>query len=193
MNTPVAIYLQLAPKAQEAVRRWTGPLPAEVLRAVAAAMDKENEHTVEHIVRDYLSFSRAQKPVPKGLRVVSNRLRGSTRASKATVTGDAVVSAIGSQAPYAELHEFGGAVTRTSKPGSVRLRVDAKGELIRQGNGRAIFARAYHTRVREVSFKGGRTYTANYPERAPFRRGIADCLSNYEAALSRAVLAILPT
>lgn len=186
MSEPLAIYVQLTPEAEALVRSLPS-LPQRTLDALGRAMDKENQLTVAHIQRDYLSFPKSQKPVPLGLRVQSNRLRASVRASKAVAVGQEITSGIGSNVGYAALHEFGATFTRTSKPGKVRLRTDRKGNLLRNARNGAVFAQRLHTRAREVSYAGGRTYSVTVPERAPVRRGIADRLADYSASLSIAI------
>lgn len=184
---PVAIHLQLSPEAEALIKRQAA-LPREALLAMARAVDTENQHTVAHIQRDKMSFPKDGKPVPLGLRVQSNRLRASVRASKAVVAGHNVVSEIGSNVKYAAVHEFGATFNRTTKPGKVRLRVDRRGNLLRGVRGGAVFARLSHKSAVEREFAGGKTYKVTMPERAPFRRGIADRLSDYEKALSLAVI-----
>lgn len=73
---------------------------------------------------------------------------------------------VGTAAPYGAIHQFGGTVQRHQRAGSVRLRTDAKGNLLRQGKSGhlAIFANARHKRVVERSFEG-KDYTATMPAR----------------------------
>lgn len=70
------------------------------------------------------------------------------------VNGNTVL--LGTNAPYGAAHQFGGTFARKLKPGKVRLRVDAKGNLLRQDkDGRlAVFAKKSHKRVVERSFEG---------------------------------------
>ena len=185
---PVAIHLSLSPEAERLYRSLPA-MPARVMDGMRRALDKENQLTVAHIQQDYLSFAKHGPTSPIGLRVQTNRLRASMRASSAVITGTGVASAIGSNVKYAALHEFGADFERTTKPGKVRLRIDKAGNLLRQADGRlARFARKGHKLAREVSFSGGKTHRVHLPERAFTRRGIADRLSDYERALSRAVI-----
>lgn len=156
-------------------------------RAIARTMDFQNQLTVAQIQRGHLSGPTSDS----SLSVRTNRLRGSVRASKAISTGAGdVSSAIGSNVKYAAIHEFGGVIKRTVKAGSVRLRTDRRGNLIRQGrNGRlAVFARASHKQAKVVAYAGGRSYTIEIPARAPFGHGIADRADAYGAAVSQAVI-----
>ena len=67
------------------------------------------------------------------------------------------------------IHEFGATIHRVVKPGSVKLRTNARGELERRGN-LAIFAGPLHKRFRTVGFTGGNEYAIRIPARptSPF-------------------------
>lgn len=73
---------------------------------------------------------------------------------------------IGSNLVYAAIQHFGGKIQRKGKAGTVRLRTDAKGNLLRQGkNGKlAVFARQSHKRAVERSYQG-KDYTITLPAR----------------------------
>ncbi len=80
------------------------------------------------------------------------------RSVVAQVQGKTV--AIGSNWPYARIHQEGGIIPRSAKSGTVRLRTDAKGRLLRQGTeGRnshlAVFAAGHHKRAVERAFTHG--------------------------------------
>jgi len=67
--------------------------------------------------------------------------------------GDQAV-AIGSNKVYAAIHQFGGIIKLGARSGSLRLRTDAKGQLLRQGGGKgAIFAKKTHKRFVERVFE----------------------------------------
>jgi phage virion morphogenesis protein len=93
---------------------------------------------------------------------------GRLLASIHTETGEDYV-AVGTNAVYAAIHQFGGILTRTSKPGKVRLRTGKDGSLLHQDGyaNLAIFAQKKHKRFKEVSFAGGTSYQVNMPAR-PF-------------------------
>lgn len=186
--TPTLTF-EFTPAAKATLARFE-QLPRRVLVGIARGLDKANQLTVGVIQRDFMSFPKSSPPTMEGLRVITNRLRGSVRASKAVIAGDTVTSSIGSNVKYAALHEFGGVITVTKKPGTVRLRTDARGNLLRQGpNGRlAIFAKNVHKRAKEVAF-GGSTYTATYPARRPFLRGINRTRETTIDIVSRAAIA----
>jgi len=70
---------------------------------------------------------------------------------------------------YAAIHNFGGPITRKPHTGSVRLRTDSKGNLLRQGTeglkaNLAIFAKSSHKRAVTKSFSSD-GYTWNMPQR----------------------------
>jgi phage gpG-like protein len=76
---------------------------------------------------------------------------------------------VGTNKDYAAIHNFGGEIKRQPFSGTVRLRTDAKGNLLRQGTeglkaNLAVFAKASHKRAvaREFSSAG---YTWKMPQR----------------------------
>jgi phage gpG-like protein len=155
-------------------------------RAIARTMDYQNQITVARIQTGHLSGPTSDS----SLSVRTNRLRGSVRASKALPTATGVVSSIGSNVVYAGIHEFGGVIKRTVKPGAVKLRTDKNGQLLRHGkNGKlATFAGGQHKRFKTVKYAGGKTYEIVIPARAPFGHGIADRADDYGAAVSSAIV-----
>jgi phage virion morphogenesis protein len=73
---------------------------------------------------------------------------------------------IGASAEYAAIHQFGGTVTHPAHSTKVRLRTDAKGNLVRQADHKhlAVFARNSHKRIRESWHEVGE-YTVTIPAR----------------------------
>jgi len=70
---------------------------------------------------------------------------------------------------YAAIHNFGGPITRKPFESSVRLRTDAKGNLLRQGTeglkaNLAVFAKSSHKRAAERKYSSA-GYTINMPKR----------------------------
>ena len=70
---------------------------------------------------------------------------------------------------YAAIHNFGGPITRKPHSGTVRLRTDSKGNLLRQGTeglkaNLAVFAKAKHKLAVSKSFSSA-GYTWNMPQR----------------------------
>jgi phage gpG-like protein len=94
-----SITIEIDPALTAAVRRLADS-QRQIPLAIARAMDEQNELTVSAIQREKLSG--------QVLRVRSNRLRGSIRRNAATVSGETVTSAIGSNVKYAAIHEYGG-------------------------------------------------------------------------------------
>lgn len=94
--------------------------------------------------------------------------RGTLAASISTDYGGdfAQVGAGGAANAYAAVHQFGATVERAPYSTKVRLRTDAKGNLLRQGkDGKlAVFAKDSHKRVRESWHEVG-AFTVKIPAR----------------------------
>lgn len=77
-----------------------------------------------------------------------------------------VIGAGGAAADYAGIQQFGGEIKRAAYSTKVRLRTDAKGNLLRQAGNRnlAVFARDSHKRARESWHEVGE-YTIKIPAR----------------------------
>jgi len=169
------IKIQLTPEAEQAIRE-SKTLPFRISAGIAGALDKENQLTVSLIQSKYLSFSKGGPVNPIGCRVISNRLRGSLRASPATIQGNAIVSAIGSNVKYAAAQEFGFEGDETVSPHTrknVKLQtVFGKRRKIRGGD---IGVRSY---TRHMKLAG----------RGFVRRGLADRTANYTASISAAIV-----
>jgi phage gpG-like protein len=171
---------------------WSDDMPEKIRRiqdqagyaqSLAREMDYQNQLTIAQIQAGHLSGPTTDS----SLSVRTNRLRSSVRASKAIILGTGVASTIGSNVVYAGAHEFGAVIERTVKAGSVKLRTNKRGDILRHGaNGKlAIFAGRQHKQFKEVKFAGGKSYTITIPARAPFGHGIADRLPDYTAAFER--------
>lgn len=161
--------------------------PAVVLPAMKRALDAEMQHTIAHITEQRLG---GQGPYPVSqhrLGRVSHQLAESLDSTRAVISGTTLsASAISTGVKYAAIHEFGGVIEFKPRPGSVRLRLDARGQLVRQADGRgARFARAEHKRARTVTFmtKG---HKVTMPARAAIRTGIEDRAPAIAAALGAA-------
>lgn len=192
MSAP-AITIKLTDKAVALLNRmqsWPVILP----QAIARGMDEANQLIIATIQRDYLSFPKSQPPTLEGLRVQSGDYRRSLRASKAVVTGGAIISSIGTSVTkggfsYPRLHEFGGTVKRKPRAGVVRLKTDRKGVLVRQKDGKlAVFARRTNKQFKEVAYQG-KAYEATYPARAPIQRGITASMERTGKIISRHIIA----
>ena len=149
--------------------------PSQVAEALKREMDKQNQLTVGWIQKQYLSFPQTGPTRPDGLRVISNRLRGSLRASQATFDSQGITSAIGSNVEYAYGHEF--CLHQTVNVPSYNRRMKSRDVL----NGRKVIAEGFCT-VRAHTMK------MNFPERRPVRRGISDRAGQYTQAFSAAIL-----
>lgn len=115
----------ISPEAQQLLEtfRNTGDL-MEVLRK---ALEEQMWYTVGHIQAKYMSFPKDGPPMPNGLRVQSNRLRGSQRQAsginqrgmgneRPVVNGTRIYTSIGSNVRYAGVHEYGFDGTVTVPP-----------------------------------------------------------------------------
>lgn len=99
------VFIEVDPRLQPLLDRMQDS--AALVRAGARAMDQENQITVGLIQRDRLNFPRTGPTSPIGCRVITGRLRGSLRASRTTISGDSLVSSIGSNVRYAAALEEG--------------------------------------------------------------------------------------
>jgi hypothetical protein len=139
--------------------------PSRVLRALQRTTDRENKITVGHIQKYYMSLPSDGPTAPDGLRVKSNRLRGSLRANPAGFNEDGLVSSIGSNVVYAGILERGG----TTKP-----------HVIEAKNGRALFFNGIFRR--RVKHPGSRIEGRHYVE-----NGIRDRLPDYTRAFGKTI------
>jgi phage gpG-like protein len=159
---------------------------AGLARALLQVMKNQNQLTVAHIVQRYANFPSDQPTTMEGLRHISGLLARSYRATDPQITATGISSEIGSNMVYAAIHEYGGIIERMVLAGSVRLRLDVHGNLLRNGN-LAVFAKDEHKRVLNVPYAGGKRYGINIPARAPVQRGIADRISEYGPAMDEAI------
>lgn len=102
----------------------------------------------------------------------------------------ALIGAGGAARDYAAAHQLGATIDRAPYSTKVRLRTDAKGNLVRQGDegsakGRAVFAKDSHKRVRE-SWHAVDAYRITIPARPylPFTGSAAGATLQPEAAQS---------
>lgn len=136
--------------------------PSQVLRGLMRTMDRENQYTVAHIQRDYMSFPRSGPPQPTGTRVQTNRLRSSIRASRSTIGSDGIQSGIGSNVGYAGPIEFG--CTVPSRPTRAKNK--------------------YYARKHPM------TKAYEMEPRRPIQHGIEDRIDQYSAAFSKTIIDI---
>ncbi len=167
----VTVNITVSEDAEQIVRNLQ-TMPKWLLDDIAKSMISANQLTVGHIDQAYLSFPKSGPSVAIGCRVQTNRLRGSIRASKAVISGQQVVSGIGSNVVYAAAQEFGADIparTIVPKPGNKALRFMI--------GDRVIFA----TSVKMPA--------VHLPARGFVQRGIADRAANYTSSISRAIIA----
>jgi len=159
-------------------------MPEWATAAISKGMEKANQFTMAHIMQVHLTGNGPFPVSEHKLGVRSSRLRGGLFASRPVVVGERVQSAIGDSVKYAVIHEFGGRIKHPPRSGSVRLRTDASGALLRHGkNGKlATFAKASHKRAKEVKFNAA-GYEVEMPERAPVRTGIQEKFQEYGEAI----------
>ena len=101
---------------------------------------------------------------------------------------------IGTNMVYAAAQHFGAKIQRKGKAGTVRLRTDAKGVLLRQGaEGKlaklAVFARASHKRAVDRAYQG-KDYTITLPARPVLP---VDAAGNLKPSALDAVLRVVQT
>jgi hypothetical protein len=135
---------------------------AGLLGALATRMDLLNEAAVDDI-----QMKRFSRMGPESLGVRTSRLRTSIRPSKAVVSGNAVLSTIGSNVKYLGIWEHGGTIRAHDIVGTDKPLRFAIG-------GKILFRWKVHQPAREVAAK------------APLRRGIEDYREGYREGLASA-------
>jgi hypothetical protein len=180
------MIINLTSNAQAVIRR-TEQYPGTMLRAVAAALDLENEYTLALVQTKRLSFPREGPTTLEGLRHISGRLKKSMRRgesdnifSDAKVSGSRVLSSIGSNVRYAGVLEegFSGEV---SVKGHMRTRTVVK-EFLRLGKRRFLKAKQRDVEV------WGHTRQMNITGRHYLRRSVEERADEYSQAVSAAVV-----
>lgn len=141
--------------------------------------------------QDVTPGTRSRKRHPKIL-TESHRLRSSI-VYRVRSGGDTGGVDIGTNVAYAAIHQFGGKIERAAQSSWRNLRVDARGNLLRQGSdGRlanlAVFAKNTHKRSKQVKFTVN-AYAIDMPAR-PFlgvsqadRQTILEDLNDYLASV----------
>lgn len=107
---------------------------------------------------------------PQNMLQLSGRL-----ASSIHTEAGADYAVVGTNVRYAAIHQFGGTIKRAAYGGTVRLRTDRDGKLLRQGKGGrlAVFAKDSHKRALERRFETG-PYAVRIPARPFLGLGPAD-------------------
>lgn len=198
----MSLRFKISSNAAVALRRMR-ELPAQVRSSIAEAMDRENDNTVRHTIRNRLS---GKGPFPLSqhrLGFVTRKLGQSLRATPARVNGHVVTSTIGASVKYAAAHEFGfnGRVRvrshnrtpgRQFQSGSRTIGVRSAqriGALTKSGRvrKRAAIVEVDSSRLVAIRVKAHHRQ-ANIPARAPIQHGIKDRLDAYGKRISAAIV-----
>ncbi|WP_404991335.1 phage virion morphogenesis protein [Cupriavidus pauculus] len=129
-----------------------------LMRKLAAIMaDAVEENFAQEGRPKWLGLAKStRKRRPDGkILQASGRLAASIQSQ-----ADSDSAAVGTNVKYAAIHQLGGEITRAAHSGWVRLRTNARGNLVRQGSkGRAahlaVFAKESHKRVKRVRYTTG--------------------------------------
>jgi hypothetical protein len=187
MNNPITI--ELTESARRVIQDLQ-TLPSWGMEAIARGMDKANARIVSHIQQIHL-VGKGPYPVDSHrLGNVTGRLRKAASFSPAEIRGQTVTSAIGDSVAYAAVHEFGAVIHHPPRKGTVRLRTDVHGELLRQNvdSFLAVFAKKSHKLAKEVAYQA-KGYNVEMPERAPFRTGIMERIDMMGQMISKELVA----
>jgi phage gpG-like protein len=182
------VKIELTPEAESRIAGLQS-LPVRVVQAVSSAMKNENDLTLSHIQREHLNGVGPFPPEQHRLGRRTGRLVHSINASAPVINGNNVDSAIGSNVIYAAIHEFGGRIKKPAHQQKVRLKTDARGNLVRQlgHSNLATFAGADEKRARESTVNVG-AHDIEMPERAPIRTGIGERKPSYARSISAAIV-----
>jgi hypothetical protein len=162
---------------------------AAVMAAVASGLDLGMQLAQTRVVQKHLTGKGPYLVEEHRLGERTHTYRKSVYSTAATVRGTTVSAGMGANVKYAALHEFGGRISIPPRKGSVRLRTDKDGNLLRQASNEhlAVFARATHKRARTVDFEAD-GYEVEMPARAPVSTGIMESLPQIGDAMSDAII-----
>jgi phage gpG-like protein len=183
-----AYNIKLTPEAEDLVKRLG--TPDYILRGIRTSLDVQNNLTLDHI-REKRLTGKGPYPVDQHrLGERTKQYRKSARTAKAVISGTNVAGGLGANVIYAGIHESGGEIKRTVKPGKVRLRTDRDGFLLRQKSNKrlVVFARSHHKHFIERGYVGGRKYTIKIPARAPMTTGVKDRLEETGKGVSQGIV-----
>jgi hypothetical protein len=177
--------------------------PAAVRKAIAEAMNRENENTVRHTIKNRLSGVGPYPVDQHRLGFVTRKLGQSVRWTPATVSGPVIASSIGASVRYAAAHEFGlsGRVRVRSHMRDLGRQFQQGARIIgarsaaRQGlltksgkvRKRASLVELHATRRDQVRVKAHHM-RMDIPARAPIQHGIKDRLEAYGLRISKAIV-----
>lgn len=174
--------------------------PGPIMRAIAGTLESVTEGNFQAQGRpDWTPLSKTTKAAREkrnagGSAMMILQDRGILAASISSSYGPdfALIGAGGAASAYAAIHQFGGEITKPAQSRKVRLRTDAKGNLVRQVNNPklAVFARDSHKRARESWHEVGE-HTITIPARPylPFRGPPSAAVIQPEA--EKSILAVL--
>ena len=172
---PIRIIISGSEEAQK-IASDLQALPDGMARGIGAAIKYENELTIRHVTREYLSFPKQGPTYPIGCRTVSGLLRKSFFGSEPVVSGNEISATIGSHVKYAAVQEFGFDGEETVAPymrkSSTSQKIFGKKKMVR---GADIGVRSY---TRHMKIEG----------RGFVRRGIMDRAADYSTAISEAIV-----
>jgi len=189
----VGVQVKISSEAEGLLLRL-GNQPG-LMRALTREMEVQmdgDDGLRTHIITKHLNAQpHPSDPSNHELGRVTSRLANSVYATTES-TATTVDGHIGSNVAYAAIDEYGGTIKRVLLAGSVRLRADRKGNLLK---GVSRFARKAdsskgkaHKQFVNVPFAGGKRYETVMPERAPFRTGISEKIDDMGKGLSEAVV-----
>lgn len=175
--------IKLSPEAL-AILRHMGDAP-KLMKAMAEAMDYENEATKRKIVKERLTGTGPFPVSMHRLGVRSNKLRDSLRVTDATVHGSRILGMIGTNIEYAGVHEFGFKDT-VSIPAHTRSRVKVE-TVVRIGKDGRQRKSKRQVRVADIGVKAHKR-DMNIPARAPITTGVEERLDALGNAMSVAIV-----
>jgi hypothetical protein len=182
----MSLDITIDDNAQEAIRFMDG-FPNFMLRAIARAMDLQNEETVGDITLRRLTGDGPFDPSEHRLGSVTSHLKRAFARSKDTaesskIQGTTVTSSIGTNVEYAKFHEFG--VEPTSVAVKAHERRSHLRRVIDRGTGEA------KKRRKRVGASSVEAHTRNvaFPERRPIGTGLDERADNYSESISNAIV-----
>jgi phage gpG-like protein len=165
------------------------------LKAQGGAVTEAAVNAVKRLTFELQAYVQSDKLSGQVLHVRTGNLRNSVNSQFATEDGQ-FTGRVGTGIAYAAIHEFGGTIQRHMKPGVVRLRTDAEGNLLHQGEGKlanlAVFAKKSHadSRVKQVAYEG-KDYEIVMPMRSFLRSALTDKRDYILAEIRAAALGVL--
>ena len=184
----IEVKITLEPEARALLARaqaW----PVSLMRGIARAHDLQNELTIGHA--QLTKMSRRSKTT---LGVVTNRLRGSLSRADARISGESVLSAIGTNVIYGGVHERGFVGTVQVKS---FVRRDARKDVYGTGaastfnwqDGKIKKSRSAKPIASGVVTVRAHPMRMNMPQRSYIQASIVDRRADYGRAISFEIIA----